>query len=66
LRFIEQHDRVLVVDHYRDAQLRSVLMVETGYPGTRLASVLHYGGLPMDCRCVMEALERASAPEVAA
>jgi hypothetical protein len=41
-------------------------MVETQYPASRLTSVLHYGGLPMDYRCVIEALEQTAAPGVAA
>ncbi|HZL96471.1 MAG TPA: 2-oxoacid:acceptor oxidoreductase subunit alpha [Vicinamibacterales bacterium] len=65
-RFLEQHDRIFVVEQNRDAQLKTLLLVETQYPATRLTSVLHYGGLPMDCRCIMEALEQAAAPGVAA
>jgi hypothetical protein len=29
-------------------------------------SILSYGGLPMDCRCVIDAVRAASAQEVAA
>jgi len=65
-RFLEQHDRIFVVEQNRDAQLKTLLLVETQYPVTRLTSVLHYGGLPMDCRCIVEALEQAAAPGVAA
>jgi 2-oxoglutarate ferredoxin oxidoreductase subunit alpha len=64
--FLEQHDRIFVVEQNRDAQLKTLLLVETQYPVTRLTSVLHYGGLPMDCRCIVEALEQAAAPGVAA
>jgi 2-oxoglutarate ferredoxin oxidoreductase subunit alpha len=60
-QFLEQHEVVFVVEQNRDAQLRTLLMVETGFPGPRLRSILHYGGLPMDCRCVVEALEQAAA-----
>jgi 2-oxoglutarate ferredoxin oxidoreductase subunit alpha len=65
-RFLDQHDRIFVVEQNRDAQLKTLLMVETQYPAARLTSVLHYGGLPMDYRCIMEALEQAAAPGVAA
>ena len=33
---------------------------------SRLESILHYGGLPMDHRCVTEALEQHAARGVAA
>jgi 2-oxoglutarate ferredoxin oxidoreductase subunit alpha len=65
-KFLEQHERVFVVEQNRDGQLKTLLMAELGYPPQRMQSVLHYGGLPMDSRCVVEALERAAAPGVAA
>jgi 2-oxoglutarate ferredoxin oxidoreductase subunit alpha len=52
---------VFVVEQNRDAQLKTLLMVETLHPAARLESILHYGGLPMDYRCVMEALEERAA-----
>ena len=65
-QFLEQHEQVFVVEQNRDAQLRTLLMVETQYPGTRMKSILHYGGLPMDCRCIVEALEQRAAQGEAA
>jgi 2-oxoglutarate ferredoxin oxidoreductase subunit alpha len=60
-RFLEQHDRVFVVEQNRDAQLKSLLTLETDYPKHRMHSVLSYGGLPIDCRCIVEAVEQAVA-----
>jgi len=65
-QFLEQHERVFVVEQNRDAQLKTLLMAETGYPAARLSSILHYGGLPMDYRCVVEVLEEQAARVVAA
>ena len=65
-QFLEQHERVFVVDQNRDAQLKSLLVLETGHAPQRLQSILHYGGLPMDCRCVVDALELAAAQGEAA
>jgi 2-oxoglutarate ferredoxin oxidoreductase subunit alpha len=65
-QFLEDHEQVVVVEQNRDAQLKTLLMVETQFPAARLQSVLHYGGLPMDYRCVMEALEQRVAEGVAA
>jgi 2-oxoglutarate ferredoxin oxidoreductase subunit alpha len=58
LQFLEQHEQVFVVEQNRDAQLRTLLMAETAFPGSRLKSILHYGGLPMDYRYVVAALEQ--------
>jgi len=65
-QFLEQHERVFVVEQNRDAQLKTLLMAETQYPSSRMTSILHYGGLPMDCRCILEALGQAAAAGVAA
>jgi 2-oxoglutarate ferredoxin oxidoreductase subunit alpha len=65
-QFLEQHERVFVVEQNRDAQLKTLLLAETQYPTTRMQSVLHYGGLPMDYRCVMDALEQYAAQGEAA
>jgi 2-oxoglutarate/2-oxoacid ferredoxin oxidoreductase subunit alpha len=66
LRFLEQHEDVFVVEQNRDAQLKTLLLAEADVPATRLHSILHYGGLPMDYRCVMSALEEAVAAGAAA
>jgi 2-oxoglutarate ferredoxin oxidoreductase subunit alpha len=66
VQFLEQHERVFVVDQNRDAQLKSLLVLETGVAPQRLQSILNYGGLPMDCRGVVEALELAAAQGEAA
>ncbi|HUQ52632.1 MAG TPA: 2-oxoacid:acceptor oxidoreductase subunit alpha [Gammaproteobacteria bacterium] len=65
-QFLEQHEHVFVVEQNRDAQLKTLLMAETSVPSTRLQSILHYGGLPMDHRCVTEALTQHAARGVAA
>ncbi len=65
-QFLEQHEHVFVVEQNRDAQLKTLLMAELQFPAARLQSILHYGGLPMDHRCVTEALEQYAARGVAA
>ena len=65
-QFLEQHERVFVVEQNRDAQLKTLLLAETQYPPARLHSILNYGGLPMDHRCVTDALEQYAAQGVAA
>jgi 2-oxoglutarate ferredoxin oxidoreductase subunit alpha len=65
-RFLEEHEHVFVVEQNRDAQLKTLLMAETQHPAARLRSILQYGGLPLDYRCVTEALEQHAAQGVAA
>jgi 2-oxoglutarate ferredoxin oxidoreductase subunit alpha len=65
-QFVEQHEHVFVVEQNRDAQLKTLLMAELQIAPSRLQSILHYGGLPMDYRCVSEALEQHAARGVAA
>ena len=64
--FLEQHERVFVVEQNRDAQLKSLLTLETDYPKNRMISVLNYSGLPIDRRCIVDAIEQAVAKGVAA
>jgi 2-oxoglutarate ferredoxin oxidoreductase subunit alpha len=64
--FLEEHEHVFVVDQNRDAQLKTLLLAELQFPPSRMQSILHYGGLPMDHRCITEALEQHAARGVAA
>lgn len=55
-QFLDQHDRVFVVEQNRDAQMKSLLQLETEVHPGKLISVLSFNGFPIDCRCVFEAL----------
>jgi 2-oxoglutarate ferredoxin oxidoreductase subunit alpha len=52
-KFIESHDLTFVVEQNRDAQLRSLLMLETGFAIDRMESVRYYGGFPMSAHHVI-------------
>jgi len=52
--FIEQHDVVYVVEQNRDAQLRTLLMLDCDADPARLVSILHYDGMPMHAGFVVE------------
>ena len=45
--FMAKHRRCFVVEQNRDAQLRSLLMIETGTAADRMIPILEYGGLPL-------------------
>jgi 2-oxoglutarate ferredoxin oxidoreductase subunit alpha len=54
--FIEEHDYCFVVEQNRDAQLRSLLTLETRVRKESLRSVLVYGGFPLSARHVTEGI----------
>ncbi|MFI5312546.1 MAG: 2-oxoacid:acceptor oxidoreductase subunit alpha [Candidatus Dormibacteria bacterium] len=54
--FLDDHDSVFVVEQNRDAQLRSLLVLETTVPKDRLRSVLAYGGFPLSAAEVVDSV----------
>lgn len=55
--FLDAHDLNFIVEQNRDAQLQSLLLLETGVPAERLASVRYYGGLPLSTHHVIEGVK---------
>ena len=64
--FIEKHERVFVVEQNRDAQLKSLLMLDIDADPDKLVSMLHYNGLPMDAKFVVDAINEKMAKGEAA
>ncbi|MDE1968849.1 MAG: 2-oxoacid:acceptor oxidoreductase subunit alpha, partial [Alphaproteobacteria bacterium] len=63
--FIAAHEQVFVVEQNRDAQLRTLLLVEGGIDPAKLVPVLHYDGTPITERFItgaISALLRAAKP----
>jgi 2-oxoglutarate ferredoxin oxidoreductase subunit alpha len=54
--FMASHSKIFVVEQNRDAQLRSLLTLETDVPKSKLHSILHYSGLPMTSKEIVEAV----------
>jgi 2-oxoglutarate ferredoxin oxidoreductase subunit alpha len=55
--FIKNHDRVYVVEQNRDAQMFQLIKLDIAADQvTKLRSVLHYNGLPIDARSVTDAI----------
>ncbi len=52
--FIESCDRVYVVEQNRDAQMKALLTMEYPELATKLRSILHYDGLPIDSQSIVE------------
>jgi 2-oxoglutarate ferredoxin oxidoreductase subunit alpha len=54
--FLDSHAQVFVVEQNRDAQLRSLLAIETGAPRDSMVPVLDYGGMPLTAKVVVNAV----------
>jgi 2-oxoglutarate ferredoxin oxidoreductase subunit alpha len=59
--FIAEHDLCYVVEQNRDAQLRSLLLLETNAPKDKLKSVLIYGGFPLSASHLLDIIGPAHA-----
>jgi len=46
--FIDKHDVVYVVEQNRDAQLRTLLILDSQVDPAKLVPVLHYNGIPLN------------------
>ena len=55
--FVRQYDRIYVVEQNRDAQMQSLLRIDLDPAlATKLRSVRHYNGLPIDARSVTDGI----------
>ncbi|HLJ38248.1 MAG TPA: 2-oxoacid:acceptor oxidoreductase subunit alpha [Steroidobacteraceae bacterium] len=67
-KFLAAHELLFVVEQNRDAQLRSLLTLETPVEKSKLRSLLHYSGLPISSAFIVEGVlgelqhERATGP----
>jgi len=55
--FAASHDRVYVVDQNRDGQMYDVLRLELPAEASKLRSIRHYDGFPIDAETVVEGIE---------
>jgi 2-oxoglutarate/2-oxoacid ferredoxin oxidoreductase subunit alpha len=54
--FLSRLSRVYVVDQNRDGQMRSLLALDYPLMSSRLRSVLHYNGIPIDARAITQSI----------
>src|SRR5690349_16956188 len=54
--FLAEHDFCFIVEQNRDAQLRSLLTLETGVAKEKLRSILVYGGFPLSAKHVINGI----------
>ncbi|MFZ9667740.1 MAG: 2-oxoacid:acceptor oxidoreductase subunit alpha [Steroidobacteraceae bacterium] len=53
-RFLADHEIIYVVEQNRDAQLKSLLTLETRVDKAKLRSLLHYSGLPVSSKFIVD------------
>ena len=57
--FVESHERVFVIEQNRDAQFRSLMMIELGTDAAKLVSVLNYDGTPITADDILRQIKGA-------
>jgi 2-oxoglutarate ferredoxin oxidoreductase subunit alpha len=53
-QFLREHRQIFVVEQNRDAQLRSLLALETGAARDSMIPILDYGGVPLSAEPIVE------------
>src|SRR5580698_7851250 len=66
--FLKSHATIFVVEQNRDAQLRSLLVLETAVEKAKLFSILSYSGLPISAQPIVDEIRAklAEAPRLSA
>ena len=66
--FLKSHSTLFVVEQNRDAQLKSLLILETAVEKTKLFSILSYSGLPISAQPIVDEIRAklAEAPRLSA
>ena len=57
--FINAHEKVFVIEQNRDAQFRSLMMIELGVNPEKIVSVLNYDGTPITADNILEQVKLA-------
>lgn len=55
--FVQQHDTIFVIEQNRDAQLRSMLMMELNASPEKLIPVLNYDGMPITAANILNQIK---------
>ncbi len=61
-KFLENHERVYVIEQNRDGQMMQILRAELPQLAGKCISVLHYDGLPLDAETVVEQVRQGERP----
>ena len=61
--FINNHEKIYVVEQNRDAQMKSLLTIELGINPSKLISVLNYDGTPITADMILNQISNKFATE---
>ena len=64
--FIANHDKIFIVEQNRDAQMRSLLILDLEIDPKKLISILHYNGNPIHADFIVDAVVKNEQKGVAA
>ena len=62
--FVDSHERLFVIEQNRDAQFRSLMMIELGVDASKLISVLNYDGTPITADDILEQIKGKMEKEI--
>jgi 2-oxoglutarate/2-oxoacid ferredoxin oxidoreductase subunit alpha len=51
--FVNSHDKIFVIEQNRDAQMRSLMMIELNADPNKLISILNYDGMPITAHNIL-------------
>lgn len=60
--FVASHQRIFVIEQNRDAQLKSLLMIEMNADPNKLFSVLNYDGMPITADHIIKSITKVLVP----
>ncbi len=60
VEFVETHERLFVIEQNRDAQFRSLMMIELGIDPAKIVSILNYDGMPITADYIYRKINRTS------
>lgn len=55
--FINEHDKIFVIEQNRDAQMKSLIMIELEIDPKKLISILNYDGMPITANNILNQLK---------
>ncbi len=61
--FVNSHDKIFIIEQNRDAQLKSLFMIELDVNPNKIISVLNFDGLPITADNIMKQISKALAPQ---
>ncbi len=56
IEFIDQHEKIFVIEQNRDAQLRTMLMTENDVSPKKMQSILYFEGMPITADFITESI----------